>query len=87
MKFAVFVPNSRKLSLILTELVHKLGTRTPCDTLHTNGDFRLLLKIHSSGIDLLPDERNKRTKEKYTRQVIVICCQFRCLHTEDQHQH
>ena len=34
MKFAVFVPNSRRLSLILAKLVHELGTRTHCDTLH-----------------------------------------------------
>ena len=33
-KFDVFIPNSRKLSLILAELVHELGTRTHWGTLH-----------------------------------------------------
>ena len=28
MKFAIFVPNSRKMSLILTKLVHELGTHS-----------------------------------------------------------
>ena len=28
MKFAIFVPNSHKLSLILAKLVHELGTRS-----------------------------------------------------------
>ena len=28
MKFDIFVPNSRKLSLILTKLVHELGTHS-----------------------------------------------------------
>ena len=34
MKFDVSVPNSHKLSLILPELVHELGTRTHWGTLH-----------------------------------------------------
>ena len=34
MKFDIFIPNSCKLSLTLTKLVHKLGTHTHCDTLH-----------------------------------------------------
>ena len=33
-KFDVFIPNSRKLSLILAKLVHELGTRTHWGTLH-----------------------------------------------------
>ena len=34
MKFAVFVPNSCQLYLILAKLVHELGTHTHWDTLH-----------------------------------------------------
>ena len=33
-KFAIFVPNSRQLYLILTKLMHELGTHTHWDTLH-----------------------------------------------------
>ena len=30
----------------------------------------------------MKEKKEPKKKEKYTRQVIVICCQFRCLHTE-----